>query len=120
MFYSRMFRKAVTDRLYDVYVTQYYQSLLNIYPILSKSKQNQLEAVNRQIFRTIHGWYDETNKEISHLPKYKSIDNLICSAIINFHCSPFNDIKICFCCFMLSTNQIFAFFIYFSFCISVA
>ena len=57
-------------------IRPFYQSLLNIYPILSKSKQNHLEAVNRQLFRTIHHWYDATNIDISHLPKYKSIENL--------------------------------------------
>jgi hypothetical protein len=49
---------------------------LNIYPILSKTKQNQLEALNRQMFRIIHSWYDATNYEISNLLKYKSIDKL--------------------------------------------
>lgn len=73
---SRMLSEAVAYRLFNAYIRPYYQSLLNIYPILSKSKQSHLEAVNRQIFRTIHGWYDATNIEISHLPKYKSIDYL--------------------------------------------
>jgi hypothetical protein len=59
-----------------LYIRSHYQSLLNIYPVLLKSKQNHLEAINRQVFKTIHGWYDATNIKISHLPKYKTIDNL--------------------------------------------
>jgi hypothetical protein len=72
----RMLSEKVSYRLYNAYIRPHYQSLLNIYPILSKTKQNHLEALNRQIFRTIHCWHDASNIEISHLPKYKSIDHL--------------------------------------------
>ena len=44
--------------------------------MLLKSKQNRLEALNRQTFRLIHWWLDATNAEVAHLPKYRSIDNL--------------------------------------------
>lgn len=73
---SRMLSEAVAYKLYNAYIRPYYQSILNIYPILSKSKQKHVEAVKRQMFRTIHYWHDATNNEILHLPKYKSIDNL--------------------------------------------
>lgn len=73
---SRMLTEDSAYRQYNAYIRPHYQSILNVYPILSKSKQNHLEALNRKIFRTIHHWYDATNDEISNLPKYKSIDNL--------------------------------------------
>jgi hypothetical protein len=73
---SRVLSDAVAYKLYNAYIRPYYQSLLNVYPILSKSKHNQLEALNRQMFRTIHRWFDATNDEILNLPKYKSIDKL--------------------------------------------
>lgn len=73
---SRMLSETVSYQLYNAFIRPHYQSILNIYPILSKSKQNHLEALNRQMFRLIHYWYDALNTEIMHLPKYKSLDNL--------------------------------------------
>jgi hypothetical protein len=73
---SRMLSEEVAYRLYNAYIRPHYQSLLNIYPLLSISKQNKLEALNRQVFRSIHGWYDATNIEVSNLCKYKTIDEL--------------------------------------------
>jgi ribosomal protein L13 len=51
---TRMLSEAVAFRLFNAFVRPHYQSLLNIYPILPKTKQDHLEALNRQIFRTIH------------------------------------------------------------------
>ncbi|CAF4887354.1 unnamed protein product [Rotaria socialis] len=73
---SRMLSEEVAYQLYNAYIRPHYQSLLNIYPLLSISKQNKLEALNRQVFRSIHGWYDATNTEVSNLCKYKTIDEL--------------------------------------------
>ncbi|CAM4987815.1 unnamed protein product, partial [Rotaria socialis] len=66
---SRMLSEEVAYQLYNAYIRPHYQSLLNIYPLLSISKQNKLEALNRQVFRSIHGWYDATNTEVSNLLK---------------------------------------------------
>ena len=73
---SRMISEPVAYRLYNAFIRPHYQSLLNIYPILTKTKQIQLESLNRQIFRNLHHWYDATNEEISQMPKFKSIDEL--------------------------------------------
>ena len=73
---NRMMSEKINYKLFNAYIRPYYQSLLNIYPILTSSKQKQLEAMNRQIFRTIHRWFDATSIEIESLPKYKSIANL--------------------------------------------
>lgn len=73
---GRMLTEDSAYRLYNAYIRPYFQSVLNIYPILSKTKQNNLEALNRKIFRTMHQWHDATNDEILNLPKYKSIDQL--------------------------------------------
>lgn len=73
---SRMTSEQVNYRLYNAYIRPYYQSLLNFHPILSPSKQNKLEGLNRKIFRTIHRWFDARNVEIENLPKYQSITKL--------------------------------------------
>jgi hypothetical protein len=71
-----MLSQEISYRLYFAYIRPYYHSVLNIYPILSRNKQQQMESLNRRIFRTIHRWYDATNDEITHLPAYKSIELL--------------------------------------------
>jgi len=74
---SRMMSEQVSYKLFNAYIRPYYQTLLNIFPILSTTKQKQLEALNRQIFRTIHRWYDARNIEIENLPKFKPISSLV-------------------------------------------
>jgi hypothetical protein len=74
---SRMMSEQVSYKLFNAYIRPYYQTLLNIFPILSTTKQKQLEALNRQIFRTIHCWYDARNIEIENLPKFKPISSLV-------------------------------------------
>jgi Reverse transcriptase (RNA-dependent DNA polymerase)/Endonuclease-reverse transcriptase len=69
----RMLSQEVSYRLYHAYIRPHYQSILNIYPALSHTKQQQLEALNRKIFRNIHRWFDATNDEITNLPAYKPI-----------------------------------------------
>jgi hypothetical protein len=71
-----MLSQEISYRLYYAYIRPYYQSILNIYPILPRTKQKQLEALNRRIFCTIHRWYDATNDEITNIPAYKSIELL--------------------------------------------
>ena len=71
-----MTSEAVAYRLFHAYIRPYYQPILNIYPILAKKKQEHFEALNRQIFRKMHLWYDATVDEINNLPKYKSIGKL--------------------------------------------
>jgi len=73
---SRMLSKEISYRLYYAYIRPYYQSVLNLYPILSRTKQQQLEALNRKIFRIINRWHDATNDEVINLPAYKSIELL--------------------------------------------
>jgi hypothetical protein len=73
---KRVLSETVSYRIFNAYIRPYYQSILNVYPILPNSKRNHLEAFNRQMFRIIHHWFDATNDEISNLPKYKSIDKL--------------------------------------------
>ena len=73
---TRMLSLEVSYRLYHAYIRPYYQSLLNIFPILSCTRKQQLEAMNRKIFRSIHRWFDATNDEISNVPGFKTIDSL--------------------------------------------
>ena len=73
---SRMMSEKVNYILYNAFIRPYLQSILNFFPVLSLSKQKQLEGINRSIFRTIHQSYDARNIEIENLPKYKSIMKL--------------------------------------------
>ena len=72
-----MMSEEVSYRLFNAFIRPYYQSLLNIYPILTISKQKQLEAMNRKMFRTIHRWHDANNIKIDNLSKYASISELV-------------------------------------------
>ncbi|CAF3561492.1 unnamed protein product [Rotaria socialis] len=71
-----MLSEEIPYRLYYAYISSYYQSVLNIYPIISHTKQQQMEALNRKIFRIIHKWHVATNDEITNLPAYKTTEVL--------------------------------------------
>jgi hypothetical protein len=73
---SDMISDQVSYQLYNAYIRPSLQSLLNIYPILTSTKQKQLETVNRKIFRIIHRWFDARNVGIENLPNYQSISKL--------------------------------------------
>ena len=73
---TRMTCEKLNYRLFNAYIRPYFQSLLNIYPILSEGKKDQLEALNRKIFRIILNWHDARNIEIMNLSKYRSIADL--------------------------------------------
>jgi hypothetical protein len=70
---TRMTCEKINFRLFNAYIRPYYQSLLNVYPILSDGKKGQLEGLNRKIFRIIHNWHDARNIEVTNLTKYRSI-----------------------------------------------
>jgi hypothetical protein len=73
---TRMLSEKTSLKLYHAYIRPYFHSIFNIYPILSRTKQKQLESLNRKIFRIINRWYDATNDEIINFPTYKSIESL--------------------------------------------
>jgi hypothetical protein len=73
---KRMTSAKIANRLFNAYIRPYYQSLLNIFPILAINKIQQLEAMNRQMFRIMHGWYDSSNVEVELLPKYRTMAEL--------------------------------------------
>lgn len=73
---GRILTEEVAYKLYNAYIRPYYQSLLNIFPMLSVTKREKLEALNRKIHRYIHGWHDARNIEINQLTKFKTIDEL--------------------------------------------
>jgi hypothetical protein len=84
-----MLSKEISYRLFYAFIRPHYQSVLNMYPIISRSKQQQLEAFNRKIFRIVNRWHDATNIEVINLPAYKTIEHLtqihfskLCSTII--------------------------------------
>ena len=71
-----MLSEQTSYKLYYAYIRPYFHSIFNIYPILSRTKQQQLEALNRKTYRIINRWHDATNDEIVNLPTYKSIELL--------------------------------------------
>ena len=73
---NRMLSEKVSFRLYYAFIRSSYQSLLNVYPILSRTNKEKLEAINRKVFRIIYRWYDATNNEIKNLPIFKSMEVL--------------------------------------------
>ena len=73
---TRITNELVNYRIFNAYIRPYYQSLLNIYPILSANKKGQLEGLNRKIFRIINNWHDARNIEVENLTKYRSIGEL--------------------------------------------
>ena len=73
---SRILLQKLSYRLYYAYTQPYYQSMLNIYLLLSQTKLEQLEALNCRIFRIIHRWFDALNDEIINIPAYKPIELL--------------------------------------------
>ena len=73
---TRMTCEKINFSLFNAYIRPYYQSLLNVYPILSDGKKGQLEGLNRKIFRIIHNWHDARNIEVTNLTKYRSIAEL--------------------------------------------
>ena len=68
--------ESVRYRLFNAYIRPHFQSLLTIFPELSPHKQNQIEALNRQIHRATNQWHDARNTEIEALYKYQSIAKL--------------------------------------------
>jgi hypothetical protein len=92
-------KKEISYRLFYAFIRPHYQSILNLYPILSRSKQHQLEALNRKkIFRIVNRWHDATNIEVTNLPAYKSIEHLtqihyvkLCTTIIRSNPSIISD-----------------------------
>jgi hypothetical protein len=71
-----MLAKKISYRLFHAYIRPYFQSIFNIYSVLSRTKQQHLEALNRKIFRIINRWHDATNNEITNLSTLKSVELL--------------------------------------------
>ncbi len=59
------------------YISVVIQYVFNINSTLFRTKQQQqVEPLNRKIFRVIHSWHDATNDAVINLPAYKSIEIL--------------------------------------------
>ncbi len=73
---TRMTSEKTNLKLFNAYIRPYYQSLLNIYPILSDGKKCQLEGLNRKIYRFVYNWHDARNIDVTNLIKYRSLAEL--------------------------------------------
>ena len=67
---------SIRYRSFNAYVRPHLQSLLTIFPALSSYRQNQIEALSRQIHRATNQWYETRNIEVGALDKYRSITQL--------------------------------------------
>lgn len=59
--------------LFNAFLLPYFQQAYLLYPLLSTTAQESLEAKNRSLFRLIFRWYDARNDEINWLPRFKNI-----------------------------------------------
>jgi hypothetical protein len=49
--------------------------IYGVWPLLSISSIEKIEAKNRQLSRLIHNWSDATNDEVRWLPNYKTAES---------------------------------------------
>jgi hypothetical protein len=56
----------------NAFILPYFQLLYTIWPLLSVSTIETIEAANRQIYRLIYNWWDARNDEIKSLLAYQT------------------------------------------------
>ena len=59
----------------QAFIQPYLQLIYVVWPLLSTSCINQVEATNRQISRLIHKWFDASNDEVRWLPHYQTAES---------------------------------------------
>lgn len=72
---KRMPTSKTARCLYNAFIRPHNHSFLSVYPILSSSNKRQIEALHRKVVRTIHGWHDASNDEITCAPLFVSIEH---------------------------------------------
>jgi hypothetical protein len=59
----------------QAFIHPYLQMIYAVWPRLSVSSIEKIEAKNRQLFRLIHNWWDATNDEVRWLPNYERAES---------------------------------------------
>ena len=59
----------------QAFIQPYLQLIYVVWPLLSTSSTDQVEATNRQLSRLIHNWFDASNDEVQWLPHYLTAES---------------------------------------------
>ena len=59
----------------QAFIQPYLQMMYAVWPMLSISSIEKIEAKNRQLSRLIHNWWDATNDEVRWLPNYQAAES---------------------------------------------
>ena len=59
----------------QAFIQPYLQMIYVVWPMLSISSIEKIEAKNRQLPRHIHNWWDATNDEVRWLPNYETAES---------------------------------------------
>ena len=59
----------------QAFIQPYLQMIYVIWPLLARSKTDQVEATNRQVSRLIHNWLDASNDEVRWLPHHQTAES---------------------------------------------
>ena len=59
----------------EAFIQPYLQMMYAVWPMLSISSIEKIEAENRQLSPLIHNWWDATNDEVRWLPNYETAES---------------------------------------------
>ena len=59
----------------QAFIQPYLQMMYVVWPMLSVSSIEKIEAKNRQLSRLLHNWWDATNDEVRWLPNYEAAES---------------------------------------------
>ena len=59
----------------QAFIQPYLQMIYVVWPMLSISSIEKIEARNRQLSRLIHNWWDSTNVEVRWLTNYETVES---------------------------------------------
>ena len=59
----------------QAFIQPYLQLIYVVWPLLSNSSIDRVEATNRQLSRLIHSWFDASNDEVRWLPHYQTAES---------------------------------------------
>ena len=63
--------------LSQAFIHPYLQIMYVVWPMLSLSSIEKIEAKNRQLSRLIHNWWDAINDEVRWLPNYETAESKV-------------------------------------------
>jgi hypothetical protein len=69
--HTSSFKSRVLIR--NAFIWPYFQLIYTIWPLLSNSLIERIEASNRQILRLLYNWWDARNTDLKWLPLYQTV-----------------------------------------------